>query len=73
MLTIQILNDGTGTNESANYEYRVHVNGDLVRLGLIKGHNRDDGWAALLELIAAKERTDSQSGETSPLLNNPTL
>lgn len=51
MLMIFIHNDGSGTNESANYEYEVRVNDETLERGIIKGHNRDDGWRALLAQI----------------------
>lgn len=49
MLTIKIHNDGTGTNESANYTYRVYVNTTLIDHGIIKKHDRKKGWKKLLE------------------------
>ena len=54
MLIITIHNDG-GTNESSNYTYVVSVNKKVICAGEVKGHNRDDGWENLLEMIV-KER-----------------
>lgn len=51
MLTIQILNDGTGTEECSNYTYDVFVNRDKIESGDIRGHNRKDGWRNLLKLM----------------------
>lgn len=48
MLIIRLLNTGEGTNENAAYKYSVHVNGEEIARGEYSGHNRDDGWAALL-------------------------
>ena len=59
MLMILIHNDGTGTNESANYTYEVRVNDSVVEKGNIKGHNRKDGWKVLVGELA-KERDVSE-------------
>ena len=48
MLIIKVHNDGTGSNESANYDYGVYVNYRRIANGRIKGHNRDDGWEKLI-------------------------
>jgi hypothetical protein len=56
MLIILIHNDGTGTNESANYTYEVRVNNDRVLAeGVIKGHNREDGWEKLVQMLLEDE------------------
>jgi hypothetical protein len=62
MLQLTILNDGTGTDESANYTFHVGVtqvlpNGTIgdetIAEGTVTGHNRADGWRVLaLEAIA---------------------
>lgn len=57
MLTIRITNDGEGTNESANYRYFVFVNQKEIERGAIRGHNRNDGWAALVQAIAERHLT----------------
>lgn len=48
MLTIKIVNDATGTNESANYRYQVLVNDTVIESGEVKGHKRKQGWRGLL-------------------------
>lgn len=55
MLTIRIHNTGTGTNESANYDYWVYVNQREIAKGEIKGHNRDKGWVKLVGMIVEQE------------------
>ena len=56
MLQILIHNDGTGTNEKANYVWKVDVNGIQIATGRVFGHNRSTGWRQLLrELIDAAE------------------
>jgi len=54
MLIITIHNEG-GSNESSNYTYVVSVNKEVICAGEVKGHNRDEGWENLLEMIL-KER-----------------
>ena len=51
MLTIEIKNDGTGTERNANYVYVVLANDEVIETGSIKGHNRADGWRYLVTLI----------------------
>lgn len=48
MLIVLVHNDGTGTEESANYDYEVRINHDVIAHGRIPDHNRKDGWQALL-------------------------
>jgi hypothetical protein len=57
MLTIRIHNTGEGSNENANYEYWVFVNNREIERGEISGHNRNDGWAALVKAIAERHLT----------------
>jgi hypothetical protein len=51
MLIIKIVNDATGTNESANYRYQVLVNDTVIESGEIKGHDRRKGWQNLVEMM----------------------
>lgn len=51
MLTLQILNDTTGDNDTANYTYRVMVNTREVASGRVKGHRRADDWWKLVRLV----------------------
>ena len=62
MLRLAILNDGLGTDENASYEYRVYVNYELIDEGRVEGHNRKDGWRALVGMIA-KESVDKRQGD----------
>lgn len=48
MLIVEIHNEGTGTERSANYTYVVRVNDEILEVGTIHGHDRRDGWRALL-------------------------
>lgn len=52
MLTIRVHNDDTGTEESANYNVRVSVNGKPIWQGRVTGHDRKEGWPELLRQIA---------------------
>ena len=54
MLIILIHNDGTGTDEAANYTYEVRINERSIAGGVIKGYNRADGWATLARDIAQR-------------------
>ena len=58
MLTIDVVNTRKGTNENAQYRYRVHVNGEEIQRGEVDGHNRGHGWAVLLSSIADKHLTN---------------
>jgi hypothetical protein len=51
MLTVEIVNDCTGTDESANYGYRVLVNDQIIHRGSVSGHNRNDPWINLIRLL----------------------
>jgi hypothetical protein len=53
MLTVEIINDGTGTNTEGNYDYRVLVNGKTIAEGRVEGHARIGGWAELLKKVSA--------------------
>jgi hypothetical protein len=55
MLTVKIQNDGTGTNEDANYNYKVFVNDKEISHGRVCHHNRDNGWAELVKAVAENE------------------
>jgi hypothetical protein len=52
MLTIRIKNDGTGTLETANYDYAVYVNDAVIATGHVDGHERILGWQYLLKQVA---------------------
>ena len=56
MMTIKIYNVTEGSSEeteiNADYRYSVFVNDEMIAVGTVSGHNRSDGWPALLELIA---------------------
>ena len=61
MLRIQILNTSNLAPVS-DYQYSVDVNGEVIALGTIEGHRRDDGWAVLVKRIAEqhiKENDDA--------------
>jgi hypothetical protein len=62
MLIIKIHNDGTGTNESANYTYGVFVNDRRIFRGRIIEHNRNHGWISLLcqLVVNALETSDKE-------------
>ncbi len=52
MLIVLIHNDGTGTEEIANYDYEVRINHEVIERGCINDHHRKDGWRPLIREIA---------------------
>jgi len=48
MLIITFHNDGTGDEIEGNYNWKVHLNHNILDRGKIKGHNRLTGWKGLL-------------------------
>jgi len=60
MLSIQCINDRTGDDLSANYDYIIYVNMIEIARGRLEGHNRNDGWAALLKAIAERHLTPTE-------------
>lgn len=55
MLTLRVINTTEGTEEEAKYCYFVFVNGKEIARGDVEGHNRKDGWADLVKMIAEHE------------------
>lgn len=51
MLSINIVNDSSGTEENSNYYFEVSVNYKVIYKGTIKGHNRKNNWIELLKLL----------------------
>lgn len=58
MLIITFQNDGKGSNEDASYEVVVKVGFRTIYRGRLTGHNRDNGWPALLAMFAEKARAE---------------
>jgi hypothetical protein len=48
MLKIEITNDQTGSDNIANYDYKVFINGIMIDSGKVLDHNRSLGWRSLL-------------------------
>lgn len=70
MLTVEITNDQTGTDESANYEYVVRVNWREIARGKVSGHNRKGEWWKLLNLVVQHAtRSEPKRGAESTLLS----
>ena len=44
-------NDGTGTDDSANYNVSIKVNSKEISSRRIEGHRRSDGWEELVRKI----------------------
>jgi len=60
MLHIKIVNDSTGTQDSANYYYDVYINTKRIASGEIEGHDRSDGWEKLVEKLLDVERKEDK-------------
>jgi hypothetical protein len=60
MLIIKILNDRSGTDESANYNYGVYVNERRIANGRVEGHNRNDGWDVLVRRICNPDKPEKE-------------
>ena len=54
-LIVVLTNDGTGTDESANYRWSVRVNGRILFSGRTTGHNRKGGVWGLLGQLAIEQ------------------
>jgi hypothetical protein len=54
MLIVLVHNDGTGTDEIANYDYEVRINHEVIERGRVQDHPRKDGWRALIGAIVNK-------------------
>jgi hypothetical protein len=52
MLTIEIVNDGTGDEVVGNYNYKVFINKEKIDSGRIEWHNRLSGWRGLISCLA---------------------
>jgi hypothetical protein len=48
-LIIVLHNDGSGTETAANYDVQVRVNQRVIATARVEGHNRADGWKALVK------------------------
>lgn len=60
MLVVYIHNDGTGTDEAANYDVHARVNGRLIAAVHVTGHRRANGWRDLLRMIADTSEGDDR-------------
>jgi hypothetical protein len=61
MLIVLIHNDSTGTDEKANYNVEVRANYQTIFTTRIEGHNRKNGWAALLARVVTAARGVTKS------------
>ncbi len=61
MLIVLVHNDGTGTEEQANYDYEVRINKEVIEHGRILNHHRKDGWQALIREIADCHQTSANN------------
>lgn len=52
MLLVKIVNDGTGTDIKADYNYEVYVNKEKISWGMVKNYDRRKGWRGLVKTIS---------------------
>jgi hypothetical protein len=57
MLIVHIHNEGTRSDNTADYIYRVYVNQKEIASGEVKGHQRSLGWQGLLRRVADEGTT----------------
>ena len=57
MLILTVQNIG-GADDNARYEYKVYINRERIAEGNVEGHNRADGWAKLVMMIAEQHLAD---------------
>ena len=62
VLIITIHNDGTGTEEVGNYDYKVIINDKVIKEGKIEGHYREDGWRDLVMQVASYDFSKGKIG-----------
>ena len=58
MLLVTFHNDGTGDQDTGNYEVTVSINTATISRERIKGHKRSDGWRELVRLLAENDGPD---------------
>jgi len=56
MLIVTFVNDGTGTKETGNYDWKVHVNRRLIAKGRIENYQRINGWQGLVKTLVREAR-----------------
>lgn len=65
MLSLHILNDHTGPDEAANYNWLVDVNGREIARGRVEGHDREAGWEYLVMRVVWKHIENELAQEAS--------
>lgn len=74
MITITIVNDKSGNQNIASYDYEVYVNRDCVAKGRVEDFFRSQGWIGLVELMckieAQKDAREMIAKVMSPALEN---
>ena len=65
MFIVYVHNDGLGSDVSASYDVEVRINRNPLWRGKVNGHNRKDGWPALLKTIGIiAEQSGAAKGES---------
>ena len=59
-LILIIHNDGTGTDEAANYDVEVRVNHHVIGVTRVTGHRRRDSWDVLVQKVVDTVRSNNE-------------
>jgi hypothetical protein len=59
VLILEIANELTHTDNSANYSYVVKVNSQTISYGKVFGHQREHGWKALVLKVLVDAPSES--------------
>jgi hypothetical protein len=58
MLKLVFVNDGTGTEEVGNYDFKVYINEEEIKSGRVESHVRKDGWHSLVIEAAVQSKVN---------------
>lgn len=57
--------------EVSDYHYEVSINTRVIESGLVRGHNRSDGWDGLLLLLGSEREVHEQYANPGPAPSRP--
>lgn len=57
MLIVELIREAPASVSPASYTAVVRINRDVIWRGRVEGHNRADGWPALLRQLADAAET----------------
>lgn len=62
MLVLNMRNDGSGDEETGNYDYSVMINYEIIANGRTEGHKRAYGWKGLIIKLATDLAKEMAAG-----------